>query len=817
VGIYTHIHGTSHQADFKVNQMKTNGNYRGYMNGCVALLLGASMAACSSGQDRVLGASAVGLAPTVTAVAPLANATGVSITTKVVTATFSKAMDATTLTTSSFTLACSAAGTVGVAGSAKTAVTGGGAVTYLASGDVATLPLPAATDLPANADCTATVTTTARGTNTVALASNYVWNFTTTLAPTVTAVAPLVNATGVPISTKAVTAAFSKPMTATTLTTTSFTLACGAAGTAGTAGTAKTAVTGGGVVTYLAAGHVATLPLPVATSLPTNADCTATVTTAATDTTNAPLASNYVWTFTTGVTPDVTRPRVTLTVPATTTPGPTTGAIANAAVTAAFTEDMDPASIVAAGTFTLSCVLPCVAPAPVGGAATYAVGSRTTTYTPATVLDPSTTYTATITTAATDLSLNALAGNQAALPAASNYIWTFTTAAAPVLPAPLSVTSTLPATGAMTVCPNATINATFNNSAIRLNDASLAPNFNVTGPGPTVVASASVVLDVLTGRIATFTPLAALPIGLYSANITGGASGVTDLAIPANTLAANYPWSFTVISCVVTPPSPFPLRSAATFGMMGGSAGMTNQGLTTVINGDIGTTAVSTAVTGFHDLTPNCTYTETGSNVGIVNGTIYTAPPPPTVGCPTEGTGTAAPPVGTFGIATVALADALTAYNALVAAPAVGTPIPANLAGLTVPPGVYVAPGGSFLIQDGLSAPAGDLTLDGLGDANAVWVFQMAQTLTVGGPGAAFPRSIKLVNGAQAKNVFWQVGSFATINEGGGGTMQGTIIAQAGASFSTSGNVTPVILNGRVISLGASVTLVDTVINVPAP
>ena len=93
----------------------------------------------------------------------------------------------------------------------------------------------------------------------------------------------------------------------------------------------------------------------------------------------------------------------------------------------------------------------------------------------------------------------------------------------------------------------------------------------------------------------------------------------------------------------------------------------------------------------------------------------------------------------------------------------------------------------------------------------------MATTLTVGGPGAAFPQSVTLVNGAQAKNVFWQVGSAATINAGGGGTMVGTIIAQAGVTFSTAGNVTIVTLNGRALSLGASVTMVNTVINVPAP
>jgi hypothetical protein len=72
-----------------------------------------------------------------------------------------------------------------------------------------------------------------------------------------------------------------------------------------------------------------------------------------------------------------------------------------------------------------------------------------------------------------------------------------------------------------------------------------------------------------------------------------------------------------------------------------------------------------------------------------------------------------------------------------------------------------------------------------------------------------------LVNGAQAKNVFWQVGSAATINAGGGGIIEGTIISQAGASFSTAGNVSVVTLNGRVLSLGAVVTLVNTAIDVP--
>jgi Ice-binding-like len=91
----------------------------------------------------------------------------------------------------------------------------------------------------------------------------------------------------------------------------------------------------------------------------------------------------------------------------------------------------------------------------------------------------------------------------------------------------------------------------------------------------------------------------------------------------------------------------------------------------------------------------------------------------------------------------------------------------------------------------------------------------MATSLTVGGPGA--PRSVILTNGAQAQNVFWQVGSAATINGAGGGTVQGTIIAQSGITFSTAGNNAPpfTVLNGRALVLTGPVTMVNTVINVP--
>jgi len=513
------------------------------------------------------------------------------------------------------------------------------------------------------------------------------------------------------------------------------------------------------------------------------------------------MANPYVWTFTAGVAPDLTRPRVVSTEPITTIPGPTPGVPANTTISAIFTEDMAPATI-SGSSFTVTCAAPCVSPT---GAVTYASGSRQAMFTPAASLDAGTTYTARITTAATDIAGNALAGNQGPLPGASDYLWTFTTVAA-LPPSNVTVLSTMPAAIAINVCPDATISATFNvPSGARMDPLSIGPaTFTLAGPGPTPVTASSITLDAATGLIATFVPTLPLAVGdTYTATIVGGAAGVRDLALPANTMLVDYTWSFTVAAAPCQDPPP--LGAAAPFGVFGGSAGMTNEGLLTIINGDIGTTAVSTAVTGFHDAGPGCTYTETPLNIGTVNGLIYTAPPSPTPQCPTEGT------AATLAVATQARADALVAYNELVALPPGLDPGAGNLGNLVLFPGTYTAAAGTFMIQ------GGDLTLDAQGDPNAIFVFQMASSLTVGGPGAAFPQSVILINGAQPANVFWQVGTAATINAGGGGTMVGTMITQAGANVSTAGNVTIVTINGRVLSLGASVTLVNTIINVPSP
>jgi hypothetical protein len=732
-----------------------------------------------NGKHAILGSSAgAALAPTVTNVTPANGAPNVKIVNPIIAATFDQPMAAIS-GGASFTVTC-----------LTPCVNPSGTVALDATNKIATFT--PATALAPLTMYTATVTGAASLATGLTLANPYVWHFTTSAAPvppTVTAVAPVNNAVGVPIN-QSVAATFSEPMTP-IAGAASFTVTCAAPCTNPAGSVALD--TAGTSATFVPTANLAPLTL-----------YTATITGATSVATGLALASPYAWQFTTGATADTTRPGVQLTAPVTTTPGPTTGVPINSAVTATFTEDMAPATITGTS-FTVTCAAPCLSP---GGVVSYQVGARTAVFTPANALAVATTYTATITTAATDLAGNALGGNQAVLPAASNYMWTFTTAATAIPPGNVTVKSTNPSASQQGVCPNASVNATFTvPSGLRMDPKTVnAATFVLTGPSPATasITAASVNLDAATGTIATFTPQTALSPGAYMATILGGAGGVKDLAVPADDMLGNFTWSFTAGPATGNCLAPVSLGSASPFADFGGTAGMTNTGTLTVINGDIGTIATApTSVTGFHD-TAGDIYTETTANIGTVNGTIFTCTHS------TTGPTSATPNAAHCSVATQARLDAQTAYLALQALPSGAIPA-ANLAGLTLAPKVYTAPAGSFMIQ------GGDLTLDAGGNANAVWVFQMATTLTVGGPGAAAPQSIILAGGAQAKNIFWQVGSAATINAGGGGTMVGTIISQAGAAFSTVGNVAVVTLNGRALSLGASVTLVDTVINVPAP
>jgi len=695
--------------------------------------------------------------PVVVSTVPVSAATGVPIN-QVLSATFSKAMNCATLT--------SPATTFTVTGPSAAAVAG----TVNCTGTIATFT-PAAL-LATNTLFTARVTTGAADLAGNALASDYVWSFITVPAPTpptVISAVPANGATGVPIN-QALSATFSEAMNPATINSTIFTLA-------GPGGAAVA-----GAVTYVAAGSVATFT--PAASLASSTVYTATVATGAMDLAGNALANNFSWSFTTAAAPNTTPPTVI-----STTPANAAGNVPfNQAVSVTFSEAMNPATI-SATTFTIA------GPggATVMGLVTYTSIGNVATFSPAADLAPSTLFTATVTTGATDLAGNALA---------ANYVWTFTTGAAPDTTPP-TVVSTIPVNAATGVPVDQAISATFSEAMDPLTITTAT--VQLAGPGGSLITG-TVAYDPI-NFIATLTPSASLAANTtYTATIT---TGETDLA--GNALAGNYVWTFTTAAIVIPPP--VDLGTASLFASFGGSAGITNQGTLTVINGDIGTTGASSLITGFHDSGAGCTYTETTLNIGTVNGAIDTAPPSPTASCPTEGT------AATASIAATALADALSAYAVLAAlpggldvstCPGCGGGSAGELGGRTLAAGIYKSVPGTYGIT------LGDLTLDAQGDPNAYWIFQMATTLTVGTPSAH--ESVILVNGAQAKNVFWQVGSAATINGIlGGGTMVGTVISQAAITVSTAGVTTVTTINGRVLALAASTTMVNTVINVPAP
>jgi type VI secretion system secreted protein VgrG len=171
---------------------------------------------------------------------------------------------------------------------------------------------------------------------------------------------------------------------------------------------------------------------------------------------------------------------------------------------------------------------------------------------------------------------------------------------------------------------------------------------------------------------------------------------------------------------------------------------------TTIVNGDLGVSP-GTTISGF--------------TFGVVNGTIY---------------------VG-GGVAAQAQTDALTAYNAL-AGEAPNTDLTGTgLGGLTLTPGVY-----HFTSTAQLT---GTLTLNAESDPNARFDFQIGSTLTT-----AAASLVTLINGAQANNIFWKVGSSATL--GAGTNFSGSILADASITLNTG-----VDLSGSAFALTGAVTL----------
>jgi len=759
---------------------------------CTALSLAVFLGSCKK-DDFV---QVDGVCPIVLATDPANLTTSVALN-KVITITFNEAMDPATITTASVTLT----GTTAIAGT----------VTY--SGVTATFT-PSA-PLTVNTTYTGRVTTSVKDVTGNALQTDYVWTFSTgaTLSPVVIAVDPPNGSTGVPLN-KVITATFNVPMDPLTINATTFTLKLG-----------TTAVAG--VVSYSGTTAFFTPAAP----LTLNSLYTATITTGAKNTGGTALPANYVWTFTTGT---LTAPTVISTDPA----NNATGVVLNKVLSATFSEAMNPLTINATSFILMQ------GTTAITGTVTY-IG-LTAYFTPTTNLLPGTVYTATV---------NMGAKNPAGTALANNYVWTFTTGAA-VAPA---VISTDPVNNATGVALNKTVSATFNMSmdpltinattftvkqgttavlgvvtysgstanfvstlpfvantvytatittgAKNLAGTALSNNYTWTfttgnSLAPTVIstdpitnavsvplakvitATFSTPMDPLTinatnftlnrsgtpvtgtvtysGSTASFTPTANLLSNTtYTATITTGAKNVA--GIP---LANNYVWSFTTGTTIVA--GPVVLGTSARFGILSG-VGISNQaGQSEIHDLDVGIyPGVRSAVTGFPPAI-------------IVNGAIYASDD-------------IAPP----GVPAMLLQAKTDLTNAYLAAEAAVSPAPVTVSGdqggRTLAPGIYKS-------TSTLSIANGNLTLDAQGDVNAVWVFQVASGFTtVGGAGG----SVILTGGAQAKNVYWQTGSSATI--GDYTSFQGNILALT--SITMNSHATAV---GRMLARNGSVVMTST-------
>ena len=203
-------------------------------------------------------------------------------------------------------------------------------------------------------------------------------------------------------------------------------------------------------------------------------------------------------------------------------------------------------------------------------------------------------------------------------------------------------------------------------------------------------------------------------------------------------------------------PTAVGLGTAGSFVVLAG-AGVTNTGPTT-LNGDIGTFP-TTSISGAAGLTI------TGTNHG---GDAVT-----------QGAKT----------------DLVTAYNTA-AGEGPPSPISTDLGGQTLTSGVYNSASSMGL--------TGTLTLNAQGDPDAVFVFQAGSTLTT-----ASASMVSLTNGAQACNVFWQVGSSATL--GTGTAFRGSILALTDITLTTAATV-----EGRVLARNGAVTLDTNTITRPA-
>ncbi|TRX31883.1 DUF3494 domain-containing protein [Flavobacterium sp. ZT3R18] len=350
-------------------------------------------------------------------------------------------------------------------------------------------------------------------------------------------------------------------------------------------------------------------------------------------------------------------------------------------------------------------------------------------------------YTATITTEAKNIQGTALV---------NNYVWTFTTGATT---APM-ILSTDPIDNATAISLNKTISATFN---IAIDPTTINDKTFTVKNGTTLLTG----VVSYTGTTATFDPSTDLVPGTtYTATISG-AKNMEGIAI-ANDYVWNFSTSSSLIGTIVN------LGSAERFGILAGVGVSNNAGFSEIRNMDVGISpGVRSSVTGFPPAI-------------IVEGAIYAS-------------NDIAPP----GISAMLIKAKQDLTNAYLFAEGASTPAPATVSGdqggKTLAPGIYKSTS-TLLIQ------SGDLTLDAQGDANAVWIFQVASDFTtVGGAGG----NVILSGGAQAKNIFWQVGRSATI--GNYTTFKGNILALTSITMNSHATA-----QGRMLARNGAIVMTHT-------
>lgn len=535
------------------------------------------------------------------------------------------------------------------------------------------------------------------------------------LCPIVVSTNPVDLATGVPLN-QIITVNFNEQMNPSTITNSSYVIMMGATQIAGQ-------------ISY--SGNTATFTS--ANPLAQNTTYTGIVKTTVKDLNGNALQTNYVWTFSTGLT---LIPVVIFTDPA----HNDVGVVLNKTIVAQFNMQMDGSSINNTN-FTLK-----QGTNPITGIVSY--NGTDASFTPTLDLLPNTVYTATITSGVK---------NTVGTFMATDTVWNFTTG---TQTAP-KVKCHDPASNSTGVVLNKVVSACF---TMKMDPSTLNNATFTLKHGTTPVVGTIVYVD----SFVTFTPTLNLLSGtVYTATITTGAKNLA--GIP---LANDFVWSFTTIANLG--PQGVNLNSAARFGILAGVGVSNNAGFSVINDLDVGISpGVRSSVTGFPPAI-------------IVNGAIYASDD--------------LTPPGTPAMLIQAKLDLTNAY---LFAEAAVSPAPATVAGdlggTTLAPGIYKSTS-TLLVQ------SGNLTLDAQGDVNAVWIFQIASDFTtVGGAGG----NVYLTGGAQAKNVFWQVGSSATI--GDYTSFKGNILALTSITMNSHATA-----EGRMLCRNGSVTMTSTnIINKP--